>query len=330
MNERERIMAAALVCLLVVFGGWKFYGRYTKSAALSATALETASSQLRGAQRTLGQSQRAMRLLEAWQEMSLPADRNEARRLYGAWIDEKAKEAGLNVTGMTPNDVRGPTSDAYKPIGYTVAADGQLSSLVKFLYEFYRRANLHQITRLSLTPKPGSQNLDISMQIEALILPGATHEDSLPDGKSDRLKLASADEYEKQITSRDVFKPYTPPRPPDEVKVADRTSRPQAENFDDASQAKFTAVVNAGADSAEAWITVHTTDVLLRLHEGDTFEVGTVKGTVESIEIRSMVVKTADDKQLRFKLGNFLLDPEAPADSEDKPEGDKPAAPSES
>ena len=162
--------------------------------------------------------------------------------------------------------------------------------------------------------------MQIHLSVEALILPGATHKDSLPDGKSDRLKLASAAEYEKSIVGRDLFKPYTPPRPPRQTVTA---PRPPAPKFDEASQAYVTGILGPPVN-LQAWITVRTTGEVLRVHTGDDVKVGEFKGKVESISPLMIVIKTEDDKQLRVKLGSSLREEE-----KEKAEGDEAAKPAE-
>src|SRR3954447_14238809 len=95
-----------------------------------------------------------------------------------------------------------------------MVSNGSLSSLVSFLYEFYRSPQLHQITRLQVSRPPGGTQLQITIDVEALCLKGAVATDKLPEGDSKRLKLANADTYKKSMAERDIVTAYTPPRPP--------------------------------------------------------------------------------------------------------------------
>jgi hypothetical protein len=325
MNQREKIMAGLLLLLLAAWGGRALYGRHQASVAKRDVDLQTVRQQLAKANLSIAAGRQAMQQLDKWQELSLPPNRDVARSLYRAWLSQKTKDAGLTVEDINPNE-RTSLSTAYGSIGYVIEARGTLSAVTKFLYEFYRSAQLHQITKLQLTSMPGSPELRVSLQVEALILPGATHKDSLPDGTTDRLKLASLDEYEKSIGGRDLFKSYVPPRPPREA-TAIRTP-PQPPEFDDASQAYVTGILGSPV-RLQAWITVRTTGEVLRLHAGDDVKVGDLKGKIESISPLMVVIKTDDDKQLRVKLGQSLRDADKPETKSDAA-ADKPAAPSDS
>jgi hypothetical protein len=307
VNKREKILAGLLLCLVVAWGGKKLLERYRDSVELSENNLQSAREQLFNAQMTLKMGDRSMRQLEKWQDMSLPPNRDVALSLYRAWLLEKTEGAGLKVEDINPN-LRTTSSTSFGSIGYIVEARGTLAAVTKFLYEFYRSAQLHQITKLALTSAPGSPELRVSLQVEALVLPGSSHTDSLPDGQSDRLRLAKLDDYEKSITGRDIFKTYTPPRPPRPPRVV-RTP-PKPPEFDDAAHAFVTGIVQIGP-RLQAWITVRTTGEVLRLYEGDEVEVGELKGKVESISSRMVVVKTEDDKPLRVQLGHSLRDGES-------------------
>ena len=156
---------------------------------------------------------------------SLPTDRDVAQSLYRAGC-RKTQRRRPWFEDINPNE-RTTVSTAYQSIGYVVEANGTLSAVTKFLYEFYRSAQLQQITKLQLTSRPARADLHMQLQSRSLILPGATHTDRLPEGESDRLKLASAAEYEKSIVGRDLFKAYTPPRPPREQSARRRAAGAQ-------------------------------------------------------------------------------------------------------
>jgi hypothetical protein len=321
MNQREKILAGLLILMIAAWGGKVLLGRQRTASALRERDLETARQQLDKSTLAIASGRHAKRQFDKWQELSLPSNRDVAHSLYRAWLLQKLKDAGLAIEDISPNE-RTSVSTAYQSIGYVVEAKGTLSAVTKFLYEFYRGTQLQQISKLQLTSTTGATDLHIQLQIEALILPGAKQTDKLPEGKSDRLKLASAADYEKSIVGRDLFKPYTPPRPPRET--VRTPPKPPVPKFDEASQAYVTGIVKSG-DKLQAWINVRTTGETLRVQEGDDVEVGALKGKVESIEPRLLVVKTDDEKLLRVQLGHSLREEE-----KEKAKGDdEPAKPAE-
>jgi hypothetical protein len=320
MNRREKILAAAVLLLVVLgLGKWgfsKYHGGLEKRIA----ARDDARQRLMAVDRQLAQGRAAVRQMEDWQARSLPADQETAMSLYKAWLLEKAKAAGLEETDIKPSS-RPSGLTAYKTVGYTVTAKGTLSEVAAMLYEIYHSPQLHQVVKLQMDRTPTASQVGITLELEALSLPGAVETNKLPEGDSKRLKLAKVDDYKKTFEERDlanVYKPPAPPRPP----VAERRDPPAPPKFDDAEQARFSASMGP-ADSLQAWVLVQTTGETLHLGVGDPLKVGALDAKVVSIEKFALVYET-DGKKFRVPLGKFLREAkELPADastSAEKPE----------
>lgn len=81
---------------------------------------------------------------------------------------------------------------------------------------------------------------------------------------------------------------------------------PQPKPYNIAKHAVLTAILNQGEQS-EIWILVRTTGEMLKLHEGDSFEVGVSKGTVEKISERDCTLNI-DGEVRRIELSGALAD----------------------
>ncbi len=302
MNKRERILAGAVLALAVLLGGGSLYKSYSGALAARRSHVEDARKRLGDANRTLATGRDAARKIDELKKRSMPTDREKALSLYKAWLLTKAKSSGLTV-----NDIklapRTTLSTAFDAIGYNIEATGTLSSVVSMLYEFYRSPQLQQITRLRLVRPPGATQLTVTLEVEALCLAGATATDSLPEGDSKRLKLASAAEYLKSLGERDLATVYTPPRPPGPPPTV-RRETPAVPKFDESELARLTGTINIG-DGWQAWVYVRSTGEMLHLVAGDTVKVGALEGTIESVADRSLVLKTGD-KKYRVALGQSL------------------------
>ena len=147
---------------------------------------------------------------------------------------------------MNP-DARSARTSAFSSIGFVVEARGSLASVVSLLYEFYQSAQLQQITRLRLRPSTDPAQLAVTLRVEALILPGATNTDKLPEGTSDRLALASVDEYRKELVDRNLFAVVLAPagRATGGQRGADQPPAPPP--FDAAKYAYVTGIVGRQA-----------------------------------------------------------------------------------
>jgi hypothetical protein len=301
MNKREQTLLAGVLLLVALYGGYYFYGKYTKALHARQADVLNAQKQLDEANHKLKEGHRAVKQMDAWEQRALPADYDKALSLYKAWLAAKAKDAGLSVSDISPL----PTTSintAYRAISYQVVASGSLPSVVAMLYEFYRSPQLHQITALTLNRAAGSSQLTVTLNVEALSLKGATATTKLPEGDSKRLKLASADAYEKSFAERDVVTAYSPPRPPSLPR--ERREAPGPPKFDDAQVAHFTGSVDSG-NGWQAWINVRSTGEMLHLTAGDPVKVGALDGEIESVEPRSLVFKTGN-KRFRVNLGQSL------------------------
>lgn len=302
MNKRERILGGAVLLLVVLWGGRAMFMRYRTALASRRTQVEDAKTRLADANLLLAKGRSAMQQMEDLQKRSLPTDREKALSLYKAWLLTKAKASGLTV-----NDIklapRTTTSTAFEAIGYQVEATGTLSSAVGMLYEFYRSPQLHQITRLRLLRPIGATQLQVTLEVEALCLPGAVAADALPEGDAKRLKLAGVADYQKSLGERDLATIYTPPRPP-APPPGDKPATPAPPKFDESEFAMFSGAVDSGK-GPQAWIHIRTTGEMLHLNAGDPIKVGALEGTIESVEDRSLVFKTGD-KKFRVPLGSSL------------------------
>jgi hypothetical protein len=307
MSNREKMLAAAVLSLFLLWGGGKLWGRYNDSLANQRTALIAAQGKLDEAKLNLERGRMAMKQLEAWQKQSLPADRDVAQTLYREWLRAKCSDAGVALDDIQ-TDQRTTRTEAYSTIGYTITAHGSLKAVTSLLYSFYRSTVLQQITRLQVRPGAEVGQLSIVLQIEALVLPGSANTAKLPEGESKRLAKASADDYVKSITGRNLLTAYSPPHaePPPSAAHVD----PPKPKFDDAEFAFVTGIVEVNG-RLQAWITVRTTAEELRVFAGDSVKVGQFEGKVVSIAPR-MVVLQCDKEELHIGLGHSLRETAKP------------------
>ncbi len=75
--------------------------------------------------------------------------------------------------------------------------------------------------------------------------------------------------------------------------------------FDDASQTVLTALVQ-GRNEWTAWLHVRTKDETIKLKIGEEFEIGTIKGTVKSVNSRSAILEVAGTELELQPAGNLL------------------------
>ena len=295
MQKRERNLAivvgvlVALVGLQYVYSGISgmFVAREDKITALEKEVSEKQLKQQRGV--------RAKNKLRDYENRSLPPNSEVARTLYLNWLNGLIDKSKLTGSVASPEPRRGRS--VYTELTFSYVGEGTLEQLTRFLHEFYSVDHLHQITSLTIKPASDGKKLDLSVAIRALSLPQAPPSTKLEAEKSDRLAFGDVAAYTKAIPGRDFFTAYTPPptvTPPSENKTPP---------FDAAKHTAITGVIEG--DKKQAWLVDRTTGKLLQLAEGDEFNVGSIKGTIERIDGRQ-VEFVAEGKRMTLAVGGFL------------------------
>jgi len=207
MNARERILAVAVVAVVIVAGlGVIFYQFFlspyrTKQAYLAQLQKQTKEKETRIAEIAAQRSQ-----LERYRQESLPADIDVAKRQYQLFLEDLFRKSGFPQVSVAQRNVssrNAPTlankTPIYTPLGYTVTGRATLESLVKMMEGFYRTGLMHQIRTLSIArprtpPQQGQRQgeLDVALQVDALVVNGAEKRQTLLPVISRRLLAADA------------------------------------------------------------------------------------------------------------------------------------------
>jgi hypothetical protein len=160
---------------------------------------------------TVQQGAQADRRLRQLEQRSLPRDREVAGSLYRSWLLDTVQKVGLTdpnvsaTSGLSHGDV-------YDRLTFSVSGQADIEQLVELLHEFYSVNDLHQIRRLRVKPTADPRVLDISLTIEALVLPGAVREGAVANVPAEPLAFGALEQYSDMIVRRNIFGP--PNKPP--------------------------------------------------------------------------------------------------------------------
>lgn len=293
LEKREKVLVAVTsLFLLAIVGRWLVVTWREPLNKLGAQQTNLRRD-LDRKKKQIQKGQAAQARLDAWCRVSLPSDLETARSLYQNWLLTLATEAGFDGTKVEAGQGR-QRGEVYHALRFSLQAQAPLDRLTRFLEWFYAAGHLHQIRSLSLVPMEKSDKLDVQLSIEALVLPEADRKDKLTGESSKRLG-ASPDAY-RVIASRNLFAPYKPSPPP-------HIEAPPPP-FDAAKFAFLTGIV-AMDGRPEAWLLVRSTGKKLRLHEGDPFEIGDLRGKVVRIGSREVEVELSGQRW-RLPLGDNL------------------------
>jgi hypothetical protein len=220
--------------------------------------------------------------LEILEKKSLPSDTVIASSRYRDWL--------LRLLNYT--EFKSPKVDSSNPvkrkggvksIAFSVSGSGTLDQLTNFMFEFYRADFLHMIRSIGLNPSKTSNQIDIRISIDTLVLPKARKSGPLKEGVAERLASLDLKDY-ASIANRNLFG--------------------GGSEMDDINQTYLTAIPTVN-DKREAWFTIRSTDKVKKIRVEEPLEVGTFKGKVLEINEKDVIIESNGERWL-VSLGENL------------------------
>jgi hypothetical protein len=302
MNRREKTLAIGVAALVGLLAIYYLFDSVAAKFADRDRQLTDLNQKIKQKQDRIDAGVRAQKKMADWNRRSLPSDAKQAPSLYQSWLLQLVDGAKLASATVQQQSTVGHTG-TFEKYAFQIKADSDVSmnELVQFLYQFYCSNQLHRIRQLLIKPHSDGKALEVTIEIEALLLPGADRRDKLSTEKLDKLALGNVGAYEKAIGDRNLFSEYTPPR----AQVA-KVEPPKRQPVDVAKFATVTGIVEQN-DEPQIWVLVKTTGELLKLHEGEDFTVGDLKCKVVKIGVRNAVI-TAEGKKVQVSVGDNLRD----------------------
>jgi len=308
LNKREKILAIAIAVLAVVFALYMVWPSGGDSMDILRNKRDALEKEKDDNQKKAILLKKNTDRLPALLRRSLPSNTEAAKREYQNWLRNLAKDRFTTVTSLSSGEQPQENSytdtdkihrTIYWKFHFTLDCQGTLEQLTRFLFDFYSEGHLQKICSINIKPLKNPQ-LDLKIVVDALSLPNSKQSDQLSKEKSNRLKLASADLYNKVIAKRDPFVAYTPPRPTER-----RGDGPPPPAKIDPWQFSFLTGIIEADGVAEALLYERTTDETLKVHEGEEFTIGKVKGKVNRIGLNDIDIEI-DGKTHTVSLGNSL------------------------
>src|SRR3972149_2544712 len=253
LKKREKILALAVGGLLVLAVAYWIWPAQGGSLADLREKRDELAEDLINKKNRAQRAKKAAERLTQWQSRALPAAPETARSLYQNWLRELVDRVAFRNTKI--NAMEGQSRrGVYTLLAFDVQCQGSLEQLTRFLYEFYGADHMHKIRSLNIKPLENTRELDLTIVVEAMSLPGSTQKDKLSTEPGKRLKLASLEDYKKTIVDRNLFAVYAPPKQAKE-KTEDK---PMVSGTDPSRSAFLTAIVETDG-IPEAWLYVRTT-----------------------------------------------------------------------
>jgi len=300
MNPREKKLAVGLAAVVGLLAVYYLYETVAGKFSDREKQIDRWNQTIADNQAKIDAGNRAQKKMKNWESISLPSDTKIAPSLYQSWLMKLVDDAQLESATVQLQTTVGHTA-TFEKYDFQIKADADISmtQVVDFLYRFYSSNQLHKIRQLMIKPHADGKALDVTIDIEALLLPGADRKDKLSNEKLNQLALGDVKTYEKAIDDRNLFSEYVPPR-----QRAEPTRPRSSPPIDVAKFATVTGIVEQD-DQPQVWVLVKTTGELLKLHEGEEFTVGNVKCKVLKIGVRDAVI-TTEGKLVQVFIGDNL------------------------
>lgn len=235
-------------------------------------------------EKLLGDARKAGKRIEIWQQQSLPADLETARSLYRNWLLKVIREAKLqnaNVDSGSPANRYG----LYRAMPFDVKARGTLAQLTAALFRFGSSDQLHEIKSLRLTPIGQTGQFDISLGVEALIIPG-TKRKTLSTGKAKLLASSTARDY--SIIAKDNFFGI-------------------GISHQDPMKMTILSAVTVRNDIPVAWFTELITGKVTKVGPDETFETVALSGRIVQVDDTSVSIETGGQR-LQMTIGQSFAE----------------------
>jgi hypothetical protein len=285
MMNRKNLMLLVLGVILAFYAGeWLLDKLLTAPLDARNAKTKVLEGDLQKRKAELAKARQAGKKLSDWERQSLPSDTEVARSLYQGWLLELVNHVGLadpNVNSNEPASYKGQ----FTTLGFSIRGRGTLEQLGKFLFEFYSAGHLHQIQSIVITPLQKTGELDLSITIDALALPGADRKDRLSAERSDRLASAKPEDY-RSIVQRNLFAVGGGLDPTDQT---------------------YLSAVNYVDGEPEAWFTLRNSDELLKLRKGSRLEIGQFSGKLIEIDDADVILES-DGQRWLLTIGDNLTE----------------------
>ncbi|QDU81788.1 hypothetical protein Pla110_35380 [Polystyrenella longa] len=228
---------------------------------------------------------KANRELPHWEKQALPENVDRASALYKNWLLQLVSRAGLASTNVEANSSVSTKKGAYRALSFSVRGKGNLEQLTALLYEFYQTNLLHRINSLSLTPSQSSDQIDISLGIEALSMAGVKRDHLITEEPSERLAYSDVLDY-RPIIKRNFFS--------------------VGGEFDPVNLTRLSGITYSSlTGQPEAWFTLGATDERVELKSGEELTVGDFTGKIVQIAESDVILESGGSKWL-LSIGENL------------------------
>lgn len=310
MKQREKVLLAALLAVLGLWQGSALLNAFVFSPVEEKRDdIAEREKRIATKSRQLDRAIESAARLKAWNKRSLPPDPVAATSLYQNWLVDLAVRMKLANVSVSPDrNAAKPKGDAYYLVSGTMKAEGTLTQLVDFLYEFRKSGLLHRVSRISLATEQhtGDPALVINLSFEGLALKDSPARKTLLSDP--RLADLVKDRYPKDrkeyasLTGKNLFvRGYNGPSRPAGLPGPDRRTTDE----DDVREFVYLVGSFSTGGVFDATLYDRSSNKSTNLTPGAPFSVAGIEGKVLAISVDSVTLEIKGERW-RLELGKNL------------------------
>ncbi len=278
-ERRQQILAGVLVAMLLYFGGESVWETQVRSRLNEQESrLAEMAEKLEKRTKLFRKTKKLKPKIQEWERQALSEDSETARSLYRHWLLTLIRDARLQNSRV---DARSPRSRrGYRVLSVSASARGSLQQIVDALFAFENADLLHKIVSIRLVPRGSGGQFELSMEIEAIMMPGVKR-DHLAPGRIQR--TVSADRRAYDVIARDNI-----------FGIA-------VDHRDPMQMTRLTGVTSRNGVLL-AWITEEISDQVHRLPEGAEFDTAALRGRIVHIDQDRVTIETGG-RRIQMAIG---------------------------
>ena len=215
---------------------------------------------------------------------ALPSNTELASSLYQSWLINLV--TSLGVTNPKVDSTSPIAEDEITRLQFTLRGKANLKQFTHLLFEFYRAGHLHKIRQITLTPTGGSEQMDLSLTVEAVSLKNSDNETTLTSLPSERLVFNRFEDYygipQRNLFGKGILSPTI------------RSTR-------------LTAITSDRFGKQEAWFSVPQKGKVLYLEEGESTTIDSLELKIISVRQDSVLLEI-DGTQGVLEVGKTLAE----------------------
>ena len=302
-REKQLLLAAGILAVTVMVPLlFSLYGGSSSAVFLQRNALRK---EVETLEQTVEKGTALQRKLNDYVNRSLPPMGTTTRDKYLNLLYDQASDCGfkevkvVSQTSTGSSTSKSAKSSEYQTFSYKLTGKASLGNLTKLLQRFYGAELLQLIKSLSIKPLDQSNNMDISMDIEAIALDTAkrTQPIELNPG-SDATILETLEAQVLKVNERALFSMYRPPAPANQAPPA--PVQPE-QRFTEAMYTYVSAVLEVNG-VYQVWIERRLKGDKLKLRIGDHLDVNGIDCVIRNITLDKITIAAKDEDQAEEEL----------------------------